>query len=205
MGRYLGPKCRLCRREGVKLYLKGERCNLPKCPVEKKNSAPPGVHKFKYKKQSAYGVQLREKQKLKSIYFVFEKQLKNYYLEALKTKGDSGEHLLQLLERRLDNVVYKAALAKSRMQARQLVKHGAILVDGKKVSIPSYQTKPGQVISLSAKSLGFKTVKEIMEAKGKTPAWMEKKAHAVKIMRMPTRDDIGFEINDQLIVEFYSR
>jgi small subunit ribosomal protein S4 len=202
---YLSTKCRLCRREGTKLYLKGERCFSPKCPIDRKGAIAPGAIKYRGRKLSSYGQQLREKQKLKRTYMIMERQMKNYFQEALKTRGDSGEFLLQLLERRLDSVCYRSGLAVSRRGARQLIDHGLIMVDGKKVKIPSYLVRLNQVINLSEKALKQKHVKELIAKKKKTPAWLERKVHVVKINRLPTRDDIGSEVKDHLIVEFYSR
>jgi len=198
-------KCRLCRREGVKLYLKGERCFSPKCPIDKKGASAPGIHRFKTRKLSAFGQQLREKQKLKRTYFLREAQLKNYFKEALKKRGDTGEHLLVFLERRLDNIVYRSGLAVSRHQARQFVGHGWIKVDGRKITIPSFRVCSGQVISLSEKVLQAKVIKELLVKKTKLPSWLERKVHSVKAMRLPSRQDIGSDLNDQLIVEYYSR
>lgn len=205
MGRDLGPKCRLCRREGVKLFLKGERCLSPKCPLERKGAIAPGMHKFRMKKMSGYGIQLREKQKIKRSYLILEKQLKNYYHEALRQKGDTGEILLGLLERRLDNLVYRSGLAASRVQARQLVTHGHLQVDGKRVKRPAYRLAKDQVVSFGPAALKLKIVKEAVGRKAATPAWIKRQAHAAKIVRLPVREDISAEFNDQLIVEFYSR
>jgi len=199
MSRYLGPKCRLCRREGKKLFLKGERCNSPKCPLEKKGAVPPGVHgshKF-LGKQSGYGRQLREKQKVKRIYGISERQMKKYFEEARKEKEATGKALLRILESRLDNVVYRLGFASSRTQARQMIKHGLVLVDGKKVDIPSFQVKGDQVISIT---------KQITPKKeANLPPWLEVRGGAGRIINLPKDDQLPTEIDDYLIVEFYSR
>lgn len=205
MGRYLGPKCRLCRREKTKLYLKGERCLSPKCPIDRKGAATPGMHKYRMRKTSGYGIQLREKQKIRRSYLVMERQLKKYYEEARQKKGDTGEILMSFLERRLDNVVYRSGLVASRSQSRQLIDHGFIQVDGKRVSIPSYRLRQDQIVSLSPKGLNIKFVKEAMAKKKVTPKWLQRKVHAIKILYFPKRDDFESDFNDQLIVEFYSR
>src|SRR3954465_3327371 len=152
MARYIGPVCRLCRREGMKLFLKGERCYTEKCAIEKRNFAPGQHGKSRKQKMAGYGVQLREKQKVKRIYGVLEDQFRRYFEQAERTRGITGETLLQLLERRLDNVVYRLGLATSRPQARQLVRHGHFLVNGKKVDIPSYSVKPGDVVTVLGRS-----------------------------------------------------
>jgi len=207
MARYLDSKCRLCRREGRKLFLKGERCFSPKCPLEKKGAVAPGQHGLKMRRRlSEYGVQLREKQKAKRTYGVLERQFRRYFKKAFKKRGATGEALLQLLESRLDNVVYRLGFVPSRSVARQLVHHGHILVDGKKVDIPSYQVKPGQVINLNLKAMKMEVVKKsLAEKKKEIPSWLQKKAAVGKIIRLPTREEIGADIAEQLIVEYYSR
>lgn len=207
MARYTEPKCRLCRRAGKKLFLKGERCFSPKCPVDKKGAVPPGQHGQKRRsRMTDYKEQLTEKQKAKEIYGVLERQFRIYFKRALVKKGMTGEALLQLLESRLDNVVYRLNFAPSRSAARQLVRHGHILVDGRKVTIPSYQAKRDQVIILSARAIKIPAVKKALgEKKAKVPSWLQRKAAAGKIMRLPNRDEIGTEINEHLIVEYYSR
>jgi len=207
MARYIDPKCRLCRREGTKLFLKGERCFSPKCPLEKKGAVAPGQHGLKMRRRlSEYGVQLREKQKAKRTYGVLERQFRRYFKKAFKKRGVTGEALLQLLESRLDNVVYRLGFVPSRSVARQLVRHGHILVDGKKVDIPSYQVKPGQVINLNPKAMKIEVVKKsLAEKKKEIPSWLQKKAAVGKIIRLPTREEIGADIAEQLIVEYYSR
>ena len=206
MARLIGPKCKLCRREGRKLFLKAERCYSPKCPIEKKGAVPPGIHGFKRRrKPSAYGIQLREKQKAKRIYGVLERQFKNYYTKAVSHRKDAGLRLLQFLEVRLDNVFFRGGLVLSRSLARQIVCHGFAVVDGKKVDIPSYQVKPGQVITVSLKGLKLDPVKKALAAKITLPKWLQKKAAVVKIERLPKREEMELDINESLIIEFYSR
>jgi small subunit ribosomal protein S4 len=206
MSRYVGPKCRLCRREKMKLFLKGEHCST-KCPIEKKGAIPPGQHGLKSstRRSSDYGRQLREKQKVKRIYGLSEKQLKNYFQKAFKIKQPTTEALLQMLESRLDNVVYRLGFVPARSLARQLVLHRHILVDGKKVNVPSYQLKPEQTISLGTKALALMTVKKSLAEKNKIADWLKKKAAVGQVIRMPRRDEIESDIDDQLIVEYYSR
>ncbi|OQA93885.1 MAG: 30S ribosomal protein S4 [Microgenomates group bacterium ADurb.Bin219] len=208
MSRYLGPKCRLCRREGKKLFLKGARCSSPKCPLEKKGAVIPGQHGSRRfsGKSSEYSLQLREKQKAKRTYQVFEKQIKIYYEEAKKQKSATGKALLRLLETRLDNVLYRLGFSASRSSARQLIRHGHVTVDGKKVNIPSFLVKKDQLIGLDQKALKIVEVKKAVEDKDyKLPLWLERKAAVGKIIRLPDNDDLPTEIDDQLIVEFYSR
>lgn len=207
MAKYNESKCRLCRRAGKKLFLKGERCFSPKCPVDKKGAIPPGQHGQKRRsRMTDYKEQLMEKQKAKEIYGVLERQFRIYFKRALSKKGVTGEALLQLLESRLDNVVYRLNFVSSRSSARQLIRHGHILVDSQKVSIPSYQVKKGQVIVLSARAIKIPAIKKILgEKRGEVPSWLQKKAAAGKMTRLPNRDEIGTEINENLIVEYYSR
>lgn len=210
MARYRDAVCRLCRREGGKLFLKGDRCYKPSCPIEKRGTNPPGQHGAARRKMLAgYGQQLREKQKVKRIYFVLEKQFRNYFEKALRQKGVTGENLLFLLERRLDNVVYRSGFATSRRQARQLVNHGHILVNGKKVDIPSFQVKVGDVVNVKDK-----TVKNVhVEGAWQTavgrgrPNWISASGDnlSVSIAALPKREDIDQTINEQLIVELYSK
>jgi small subunit ribosomal protein S4 len=209
MARYLKAKCRLCRAAGKKLFLKGERCYSPKCPLEKKGAVPPGQHGQKKRggvRLSKYGEQLAEKQKLRRIYGILEKQFRRYFQEALKARGETGKTLLQLLERRLDNVVYRLGFAPSRSVARQLVRHGHILVNNKRVDIPSYQVRQGEIISLTPKALKIEFVKKALEEKErKVPSWLQRKAAVGKINRLPEREEIDLDINEDLIVEFYSK
>ncbi|MCX7572327.1 30S ribosomal protein S4 [Tumebacillus sp. DT12] len=208
MARYTGSVCRLCRREGVKLYLKGDRCYTAKCAIDRRAYAP-GQHGQGRKKVSEYGTQLREKQKARRVYGVLEKQFRGYYEEATRRKGITGETLLQILESRLDNVVYRAGFAASRPEARQIVKHGHILVNGKRLDIPSYQAKPGDVISIADASLDTPRVKELVEsAESKAaPAWLERDLNtkSARIARVPARDEIDVPVAEQMIVELYSR
>ena len=205
MARYTGPSCKLCRREGTKLYLKGERCLSDKCAFNRRSSAP-GQHGAAKKKLTEYGMQLREKQKAKRYYGVLEKQFKNYYEIADNQEGIAGENLLRLLERRLDNVVYRMGLASSHKEARQLVLHGHFTVNGKNANIPSILVKPGDVIA--AKETDSVKIKELIETMGDriAPKWLEiDKNGSAKVVAMPQRDDIDFEFNEQLIIELYSK
>jgi small subunit ribosomal protein S4 len=209
MARYRGPVCRLCRREGMKLFLKGERCYKEKCAIERRN-APPGQHGMgRRRKVRAYGLQLREKQKLRRIYGLLEAQFRGTFDEANRRKGVTGETLLQLLETRLDNVVYSLGFATSRTQARQLVRHGHIEVNGRRVNIPSFRVKPAMEIGVRESSLKNPLITEAVEfAQGRgIPAWLELDASALKgkVVESPTREDIRFPIQEQLIVELYSR
>lgn len=208
MARYTGPVCRLCRREGVKLYLKGDRCYTDKCGVTRRTYAP-GQHGQGRKKVSEYGIQLREKQKLRRIYGMMESQFARYFDIADRKKGITGENLLTLLEQRLDNVVYRLGFAVSRAQARQLVRHGHFSVDGKKVSIPSYIVGAGSIIMVRDKSREMPLFKELAAAGGvhATPAWMEVDLTNLtgKVVSLPTRDQIDIEVQEHMIVELYSR
>ena len=207
MARYTDSVCRLCRREALKLYLKGERCYTDKCAIERRNY-PPGQHGQKRPKFSEYALQLREKQKVKRIYGVLEDQFRGYFEQAERTRGITGETLLQLLERRLDNAVYRLGFATSRPQARQLVRHGHFLVNGKKVDIPSYSLKAGDVVSVRETSREDASILHAMEeVKGRgIPEWLNLDAGmAGKIMSMPTREQINLPVQEQLIVELYSK
>ena len=210
MARYREAKCRLCRREGLKLFLKGDRCFRDTCAVEKRNF-PPGQHGRDHRpKTVGYGIQLREKQKVKRIYRVLENQFANYFEKAEKKKGITGEILLLSLERRLDNVACRLGFAPSRDQARQLVTHGHILVNGKKLNIPSAQVKAGDVISLREKSRKNQQVLDSIGSvggRGGIPAWLTLDAEGLKgtVVALPKRDDIQMPIDEQLIVELYSK
>lgn len=208
MARYIGPACKLCRREGVKLYLKGDRCLSGKCAIERRNSAP-GQHGAGNKKIREYGRQLREKQKAKRYYGILEKQFLNYFKEADRREGITGENLLTLIERRLDNVVYRMGMAESHKEARQIVLHGHIEVNGKKVNIPSYIVKQGDVVTIKESFRDSEKCKTLAdELKDKTsPKWMDvnKDTLTAKIIALPARDDIDFEFDEQLIVELYSK
>jgi small subunit ribosomal protein S4 len=209
MARYIGPVCRLCRREGMKLFLKGERCYTEKCAIEKRNFAPGQHGKTRKSKLAGYGVQLREKQKVKRIYGVLEDQFRRYFEAAERTRGITGETLLQLLERRLDNVVYRLGFATSRAQARQLVRHGHFTVNGRKVDIPSYSVKPGDVVSIRQSSRKIASILHaIEEVKGRgVPEWLQYDAEQVsaKVSSVPTREQINLPVQEQLIVELYSK
>jgi small subunit ribosomal protein S4 len=209
MARYTGPVCRLCRREGIKLFLKGERCYTEKCAIEKRN-LPPGQHgKARKQKLVGYGLQLREKQKVKRIYGVLENQFRRYFEEASRVRGNTGVTLLQSLERRLDNVVYRLGLATSRAQARQLVRHGHFQVNGKKVDIPSYQVRAGDDVAVRLKSQKNTSIVHAMEeVKGRgIPEWLLFDADKVggRVSAVPTRDQINLPVQEQLIVELYSK
>ncbi len=212
MARYIGPVCRLCRREGEKLYLKGERCFTPKCAIERRNY-PPGQHgrelQFRRSRPSDYGLQLREKQKLRRIYGVLERQFRRYFEIAQRARGMTGALLLILLERRLDNVVYRLGFASSRAQARQLVRHGHFEVNGRKVDIPSYQVKPGDIIRVrdsSREKEYFKNIVERLEDH-RPPAWLQLNPQDLsgQVLRLPVREEIDTRVQEHLIVEFYSR
>jgi len=200
-------KCRLCRTAGEKLFLKGERCFSPHCPLERKGAVPPGQHGARARrKTSDYGVRLREKQKIKRIYGISERQMKRYFSEARSAKSATGERILQILELRLDNVVYRLGFSPSRRLARQLVDHRHVLVDGKIVNIPSFLAKAGQVISLDGKSLTMVPVKSLVEKKDfALPTWLERKVSVGRVIRLPKREDIDTNVNEQLVVEYYSR
>ncbi len=209
MARYIGPVCRLCRREGMKLFLKGERCYTEKCAIEKRNFAPGQHGKSRKSKLAGYGVQLREKQKVKRIYGVLEDQFRRYFEQAERTRGITGETLLQLLERRLDNVAYRLGLATSRPQARQLVRHGHVTVNGRQVDIPSFSVKPGDVIAVRPGSRKLPGILHAMEeVKGRgVPEWLQFDAEAfsAKVGSIPTREQINLPVQEQLIVELYSK
>lgn len=208
MARYHQAVCRLCRREGEKLFLKGDRCFKDKCALERRNY-PPGQHGKRKGRLIGYGAQLREKQKVKRIYGILERQFRNYFKKASLKKGVTGEILLTMLEKRLDNVVYRLGFATSRPQARQLVTHGHILVNGRKVDIPSYQIKPQDEISVSEKAKkNVYVINAVESAKGRgIPEWLEldRENFKGKVLREPQRSDILYPINEQLIVELYSK
>lgn len=209
MGRYIGPVCRLCRREGVKLYLKGERCYSPKCAMERR-PYPPGQHGQKRtRRPSDYAVRLREKQKLRRIYGISETQFRNLFEEASRKKGVTGTVFLGLLESRLDNVVYRLGFAMSRRQARQMVRHGHITVNGRRVDLPAYRVKPGDEIAIAEGSRNLAFIRENHEAmKGrKVGPWLSLDVEGMKgkFLRLPDREDLALPVNEQLVVEFYSR
>ena len=211
MARYIGSDCRLCRREGTKLFLKGDRCYSPKCALvhRKGGIVPPGQHGLSRKKVSGYGIQLREKQKAKRAYGILEKQFRKYYDMAEKMRGITGENMLILIERRLDNVVYRMGIGVSRAQARQMVNHSLITVNGRTCNIPSLLVKAGDVIAVKESSRDSVKFKGLAESEGgvRTPKWIEsdKKNYTAKVLAMPAREDIDFEFNEQLIVELYSK
>ena len=208
MARYTGPVCRLCRREGTKLFLKGDRCLTGKCALDRRSTAP-GQHGAANKKVREYGMQLREKQKTRRYYGVLERQFENYFAEAERQNGMTGENLLVLLERRLDNVVYRMGMASSRKEARQLVLHAHFTLNGKKVTIPSISVKVGDVIAIKETSRDLTKIKDLMEgaASKLSPKWLEvnKENATAKVVALPAREDIDFDFNEQLIVELYSK
>ncbi len=209
MARYIGPVCRLCRREDMKLFLKGERCYTDKCGYERR-SYPPGQHgQARRKRRSDYGEQLREKQKVKRIYGVAEKQFRGYYYKASRMKGVTGDNLIQLLERRLDNVVYRMGFVSDHAEARQLVRHGHFTINGRKVNIPSYLIRANDVVEVREKS---RTITRIVEALGVVerrgvPGWINLEADAFKatVTALPARDDVTMPIREHLIIELYSK
>ncbi len=209
MARNLKSKCEQCRREGEKLFLKGERCYLTKCAVTRRGY-PPGMHGPKGKARlTGYGTQLREKQKAKRIYGILERQFKNYFEKASKRMGDTSEFLLQLLEMRLDNVIYRLGFAKARQQARQMVGHGLLFVNGKKVTIPSFQVKIGDVISIKPSAASKKIFQNLPQTlqKQEVPAWLALDVTKLegKVTRKPTKDDLKTQFDLKMIIEFYSR
>ncbi len=208
MARYTGPVCRLCRREGIKLYLKGDRCYSSKCAIDRRGYAP-GQHGHMRRKPTEYGLQLREKQKAKRIYGVLERQFRRYYDEAVRQKGVTGENLLRLLESRLDNVIYRMGFAVSRPQARQIVRYGHVEVNGKRVTIPSYQVKEKDVVAIREKSRSLGMFKEIAEqgASKVVPEWLSVNFETLtgEVNYLPNREDIDTPIQEQLIVELYSK
>ena len=209
MARYRDAVCRLCRREGGKLFLKGDRCFKPSCAIEKRGTNPPGQHGAARRKMLAgYGEQLREKQKVKRIYFILEKQFRNYFEKARQQKGVTGEILLSMLERRLDNVVYRSGFSTSRRQARQLVNHGHVTVNDRKVDIPSFQVKAGDVVAVKPSSQNTHVQGAWGTAVGRgRPTWLNAagKDLSVTVSSLPSRQDIDQNINEQLIVELYSK
>jgi small subunit ribosomal protein S4 len=208
MSRYRGPVSRLCRREGMKLYLKGAKCYTKKCPFERRPT-PPGQHQMRRRKMSEYGVQLREKQKVRRVYMVLERQFKRYFETAEARPGVTGENLLRLLETRLDNVVFRMGFASSRAQARQLVTHGHFTVNGRPTNIPSYQVKERDVVAVrpaSVKADYFKNVKDALRG-AQRPDWLSVDADQFSgnVTALPRRDQMPLELNEQLVVEYYSR
>lgn len=209
MARYTDPKCKLCRREGVKLYLKGYRCETAKCSITKRKSIPGGKMSKRVKKLSSYGLHFREKQKLKRFYGVFEKQFRNYYHKAERKEGNTGENLLILMERRLDNVLYYLGYGYSRSHARQVINHGHVTVNGRKVDIPSFLVKQGDVIKPVDKEDNIKTIKMNIESNKdrKQPSWLERGDDDLdgRILQLPNRDEVSIDIQEQLVVELCSK
>jgi small subunit ribosomal protein S4 len=210
MARYTGPVCKLCRREGIKLFLKGDRCFTPKCAVDpNRRPYPPGPQSTRRRKVSEYGTQLREKQKARHTYGVLERQFRRHYGEAERRAGSTGENLLRILEMRLDNIVFRLGFADSRAQARQLVSHGHLTVDGRKLDIPSYETSPGQVIGINTGSREleyFKALAEVLRRR-EVPGWLSLDVAGMsgRILSAPSRSEIDANLQEQLIVEYYSR
>ena len=210
MARYSGPVCRLCRREGMKLFLKGERCHTEKCAIEKRNFAPGQHGKDKKAKVVGYGLQLREKQKARRYYRILEGQFRNLYEKVVNQKGITGELMLATLETRLDNVVYRMGLATSRAQGRQLVRHGHVIVNGRKVNIPSYHVKPGDVVEIRQSSRQNSSILAARDATAHapSPSWLEVDRDALKarVLQQPKREElVQIQLNEQLIVELYSK
>jgi small subunit ribosomal protein S4 len=209
LARYTDAVCRLCRREGMKLFLKGAKCFSDKCPIEKRNFAPGQHGKDRKSKIVGYGLQLREKQKAKRIYFTQESQFRNYFEKAARSQGVTGERLLQQLERRLDNVIFRLGFAQSRRQARQLVRHGHVAVDNRKVNIPSYEVTTGEEITIreSSKKLTVLELAKEFASHGTTVSWLEvdRDNYKGRVLSLPKREDIQLPVNEQLIVELYSK
>jgi small subunit ribosomal protein S4 len=206
VARDLGPKCRVCRREGMKLFLKGERCLTEKCAIERR-SYPPGEHGRGRIKQSEYLLQLREKQKARRYYGLLEKQFRNYYEKASKQQGITGEVLLRMLETRLDNVVYRLGFAASRSQARQLVRHGHFQVNARRVNIPSFQVRPDQIVSIKAGTSAEQVIRDATDLTASVAPWLQADHDNLtgKVLRFPERGEIDTPVQEQLIVELYSK
>ncbi len=208
MARYLGARCRLCRREGLQLFLKGDRCYTDKCAIERRHY-PPGQHGQRRTKLSDYGLQLREKQRVKRIYGLMEKQFRGYFEKAERQKGVTGTNLLIFLERRLDNIVYRLGFANSRAQARQLVRHNQVQVNGRKVNLPSYLVKMGDTVQVTEKGRKLPLIQDALEAVARrgTPSWLElnKEEAQGRVIMFPGREDITMPIQEHLIVELYSK
>ena len=211
MGRYLGPACRLCRTEGVKLFLKGDRCHSPKCQITKRKGMPGKGPRARMQKMSDYGVQLREKQKVKRMYGMFERQFENFFAKAARERGITGENLIRLLEKRLDNIVYRLHFASSRKQARQLVSHGHILVNDRKVNIPSYLVSENDTIAVHERAKRMTVIKDGLKEYSRSGVvpWLEVDPDALtgSVRAIPQRSDVPdlADINEQLIVELYSK
>jgi small subunit ribosomal protein S4 len=209
LARYREAVCRLCRREGTKLFLKGHRCLTDKCEIEKRNFAPGQHGKSRRPKLVGYGLQLREKQKVRRLYGILEDQFRAYFEKASRKQGVTGENLLFMLEQRLDNVIYRLGFASSRAQARQLVRHGHIQIGGRKVNIPAFQVVPGQEIAVREKSNKMQTIQQSLDLTGgkAVPPWLELNREALKarVISVPKREDVNFPIQEQMIVELYSK
>jgi small subunit ribosomal protein S4 len=209
LARYREAVCRLCRREGIKLFLKGQRCLTDKCEIEKRNFAPGQHGKSRRPKLLGYGLQLREKQKLRRLYGILEDQFRSYFEKAARMKGVTGENLLLMLERRLDNAVYRLGLASSRAEARQLVRHGHIEVSGRKVNIPSFAVVPGQEIAVREKARKMTSVQRSLDLSGgrSIPPWLllDRESLKAKVISLPKREDVNFPIQEQMVVELYSK
>lgn len=209
MGRYTGPVCRLCRREGLKLFLKGTKCDTPKCPVERREGVP-GMHQYRRGKASEYSIRLREKQKVKRYYGIFERQFRKYFAMASRRTGNTGAALMSLIERRLDNVITRLGFASSRPQARQVIGHGHVLVNGRKVDIPSYLVKPGDTIAVKDREASRKLVAASLQMEGMPPVpdWLDRSSTEPpegRVSRLPGPQDIALPVTPQLIVELLSR
>lgn len=206
MAKLIGPSCRQCRREGCKLFLKGDRCTSKKCAFERRPSLP-GQHGAARKRVTEYGLQLREKQKVKRAYGILEKQFRKYYEEAERMKGVTGENMLSLIERRLDNVVYRMGIGASRSECRQIVNHGHITVNGRRVNIPSFIVKPGDIIAIKENKRDLQMFKDLKGMKIIMPKWLEFNSEKLegKILALPSREDIDLNIKEHLIIELYSR
>ena len=209
MARYRDAVCRLCRREGIKLFLKGRRCLTDKCEIEKRNFAPGEHGKARRPKLIGYGLQLREKQKVRRLYGILENQFRNYFEKAARMRGMTGENLLLMLERRLDNAVYRLGFATSRAEARQLVRHGHVLVAGRKVNIPSFEVAPGQEVAVREKSRNSAAIQRALDLTGgrSVPPWLSLHREAMKgqVVSLPKREDVNFPIQEQMVVELYSK
>jgi small subunit ribosomal protein S4 len=209
MARYRDAVCRLCRREGTKLFLKGQRCLTDKCAIEKRNFQPGQHGKARRPKLVGYGLQLREKQKARRLYGILENQFRDYFEKAAAGKGITGENLLLMLERRLDNTVYRLGLATSRAEARQLVRHGHVLVGGRRVNVPSYQVAPGQEIAVAQRGRSMGTIQRSLDLSGGRgiPPWLQfdRESMTGRVVSLPKREDVNFPIQEQMIVELYSK
>jgi len=209
MARYRDAVCRLCRREGTKLFLKGQRCLTDKCAIEKRNFQPGQHGKARRPKLVGYGLQLREKQKARRLYGILENQFRDYFEKAAAGKGITGENLLLMLERRLDNTVYRLGLATSRAEARQLVRHGHVLVGGRRVNVPSYQVAPGQEITVAQSGRSMGTIQRSLDLSGGRgiPPWLQfdRESMTGRVVSLPKREDVNFPIQEQMIVELYSK